>query len=236
MTAGAATQLWRRARRLKRIPAGVRHRKCEKGIRLSRTQAGRGCKNRRVDEAGSAAGSGRHRQGIRAGRSAENNARTWPAAGFSSPGEIVAAGNSPRQTGLEDCAARIKGGCRDGIYLGEQRCSRHLGGSFSSAGTGRQTPLAHHRSAHGKGDHGTAAGTRAGPTAMQADSLATAISVLGHKDGMRLVSGGKNLGARVAYRDALGQVKEVANPVFRAWPRADVKSERQSKSPNCDRR
>ena len=65
------------------------------------------------------------------------------------------------------------------------------------------------------------------PTAMQADSLATAISVLGHKDGMRLVSGGKKLGARVAYRDALGQVKEVSNPTFRAWPRADVQSARQ---------
>ena len=56
-------------------------------------------------------------------------------------------------------------------------------------------------------------------TAMQADSLATAISVLGHKDGMRLVSGGKKLGARVAYRDALGQVKEIANSVFRARPK-----------------
>jgi thiamine biosynthesis lipoprotein len=64
------------------------------------------------------------------------------------------------------------------------------------------------------------------PTAMQADSFATAISVLGHKDGMRLVSGGKKLGARVVYRDALGQVKEVSNPTFRAWPRAAMNGSR----------
>ena len=64
------------------------------------------------------------------------------------------------------------------------------------------------------------------PTAMQADSLATAISVLGHKDGMWLVSGGKKLGARVAYRDALGQVKEVSNPTFHAWPRAAMNGSR----------
>jgi len=56
--------------------------------------------------------------------------------------------------------------------------------------------------------------------AITADSLATAISVLGPGDGMRLVDGGKRLGARVVSRDALGQVRLAESPVFRAWPRA----------------
>ncbi len=56
--------------------------------------------------------------------------------------------------------------------------------------------------------------------AMTADSLATAISVLGPGEGMRLVDGDKRIGARVASRDALGQVRLAESPVFRAWPRA----------------
>ena len=56
--------------------------------------------------------------------------------------------------------------------------------------------------------------------AMTADSLATAISVLGPGEGMRLVDGDKRIGARVASRDALGQVRLAESPVFRAWPSA----------------
>ena len=59
------------------------------------------------------------------------------------------------------------------------------------------------------------------PDAITADSLATAISVLGPSDGLRLVAGDKRLGARVAFRGALGQVQVVESPVFRAWPRAE---------------
>jgi thiamine biosynthesis lipoprotein len=59
------------------------------------------------------------------------------------------------------------------------------------------------------------------PDAITADSLATAISVLGPSDGLRLVTGDKRLGARVAFRGALGQVQIVESPVFRAWPRAE---------------
>ena len=58
------------------------------------------------------------------------------------------------------------------------------------------------------------------PDGITADSLATAISVLGSGGGLRLVNGDKRLGARVAYRGALGQVRRAASPVFRAWPRA----------------
>ena len=56
--------------------------------------------------------------------------------------------------------------------------------------------------------------------AMSADSLATAISVLGLGEGMRLVDGDKRIGARVASRDALGQVRLAESPVFRDWPSA----------------
>ena len=56
--------------------------------------------------------------------------------------------------------------------------------------------------------------------AMSADSLSTAISVLGPKGGLRLVATDKNFGTRVAFRGVLGQVRVVESPVFRAWPRA----------------
>jgi thiamine biosynthesis lipoprotein len=59
------------------------------------------------------------------------------------------------------------------------------------------------------------------PDAITADSLATAISVLGPSDGLRLVNGDKRLGARVVFRTALGQVSVVESPVFRAWPRPE---------------
>ena len=59
------------------------------------------------------------------------------------------------------------------------------------------------------------------PDAITADSLATAISVLGPSDGLRLVTGDKRLGARVAFRSTLGQVSVVESPVFNAWPRPE---------------
>ena len=55
--------------------------------------------------------------------------------------------------------------------------------------------------------------------AMSADSLSTAISVLGPKGGLRLVATDKNFGTRVAFREALGQVRVIESPVFRAWSR-----------------
>ena len=56
--------------------------------------------------------------------------------------------------------------------------------------------------------------------AMSADSLSTAISVLGPSEGLRLVTDDKRLGARIAFRGELGQVQVVESPVFRAWPRS----------------
>ena len=57
------------------------------------------------------------------------------------------------------------------------------------------------------------------PDGVTADSLATAISVLGPSEGLRLIVGDKRLGARVAFRGAIGQVRVVESPVFGAWPR-----------------
>ena len=57
------------------------------------------------------------------------------------------------------------------------------------------------------------------PDGITADSLATAISVLGHKRGLRLVSGDKRLGSRIVFRGALDQVLVAESPVFRDWPR-----------------
>ena len=59
------------------------------------------------------------------------------------------------------------------------------------------------------------------PDAITADSLATAMSVLGPSKGLRLVTDDKRYGARVAFRGALGQVQVVESPVFHAWPRAE---------------
>ena len=59
------------------------------------------------------------------------------------------------------------------------------------------------------------------PKAMQADSLATAISVIGQKDGLRLVAGDKRLAVRIAFRNKSGQVKKKSNQAFKAWPRVD---------------
>jgi thiamine biosynthesis lipoprotein ApbE len=57
------------------------------------------------------------------------------------------------------------------------------------------------------------------PDGITADSLATAISVLGPSEGLRLIVGDKRLGARVAFRGAIAQVRVVESPVFGAWPR-----------------
>lgn len=59
------------------------------------------------------------------------------------------------------------------------------------------------------------------PDAITADSLGTAISVLGSSKGLRLVTDDKRYGARVAFRGVLGQVQVVESPVFRAWAREE---------------
>ncbi len=59
------------------------------------------------------------------------------------------------------------------------------------------------------------------PDGITADSLATAISVMGQEDGLRLIKGNKRLAARVAFRGAFGQVRLAESPVFLAWPKAD---------------
>ena len=68
------------------------------------------------------------------------------------------------------------------------------------------------------------------PDAITADSLATAISVLGSSKGLRLVTDDKRYGARIAFRGELGQLQVVESPVFRAWARAEKEKKEQERS------
>ena len=227
VTAGAATQLWRRARRLKRMPpeyvienarkaSGYRALKLDEDAKTAeltkpgvRLDLGGIAKGYALDEALKVL----HKHGLRQA--------------LVSAGGDIAAGDAPSGKpgwkiallGLkEDAAAEF-------IWVSN--------GAVATSGDLFQVlELDGKRHSHIVDPRTARAITEQrlvhvlAPTAMQADSLATAISVLGHKDGMRLVSGGKKLGARVAYRDALGQVKEVSNPTFHAWPRAAMNGSR----------
>ena len=235
VTAGAATQLWRRARRLKRMPPEYVIENARKASGYRALKLDGDAKTAELTKPGVRLDLG----GIAKGYALDEALKIMREHGLRqalvSAGGDIAVGNSPpgkpgwkiALLGLKEDAATefiwvnngavaTSGDLFQVLELDGKRHSHIIDPRTARAITEQR--LVHVLA----------------PTAMQADSLATAISVLGHKDGMRLVSGGKNLGARVAYRDALGQVKEVANPVFRAWPRVDVKSERQSKSPNCD--
>ena len=228
VTAGAATQLWRRARRLKRMPpeyvienarkaSGYRALKLDGDAKTAeltkpgvRLDLGGIAKGYALDEALKVL----HKHGLRQ-------------ALVSAGGDIAAGDAPPGKPGWKIALLGLKeNAAAEFIWVSN--------GAVATSGDLFQVlELDGKRHSHIVDPRTARAITEQrlvhvlAPTAMQADSFATAISVLGHKDGMRLVSGGKKLGARVVYRDALGQVKEVANPVFRAWPRADVKSERQ---------
>ena len=228
VTAGAATQLWRRARRLKRMPpeyvienarraSGYRALKLDGDAKTAeltkpgvRLDLGGIAKGYALDEALKVL----HKHGLRQ-------------ALVSAGGDIAAGDAPPDKPGWKIALLGLKeNAAAEFIWVSN--------GAVATSGDLFQVlELDGKRHSHIVDPRTARAITEQrllhvlAPTAMQADSLATAISVLGHKDGMRLVSGGKTLGVRVAYRDALGQVKEFSNPTFRAWPRADVKSERQ---------
>ena len=227
MTAGAATQLWRRARRLKRMPpeyvienarkaSGYRAFKLDGDAKTAeltkpgvRLDLGGIAKGYALDEALKVL----HKHGLR---------QVLVSAG----GDIAAGDAPPGKPGWKIALLGLReNAAAEFIWVSN--------GAVATSGDLFQVlELDGKRHSHIIDPRTARAITEQrlvhvlAPTAMQADSLATAISVLGHKDGMRLVSGGKKLGARVAYRDALGQVKEVSNPTFRAWPRAAVNGPR----------
>ena len=227
MTAGAAPQLWRRARRLKRMPpeyvidnarkaSGYRALKLDEDAKTAeltkpgvRLDLGGIAKGYALDESLTEL----HKHGLRQ-------------ALVSAGGDIAAGDAPPGQPGWKIALLGLKeNAAAEFIWVsnGAVATSGDLFQVLELDGK-RHSHIVDPRTARAITDqrlvHVLA------PAAIQADSLATAISVLGHKDGMRLVSGGKKLGARVAYRDALGQVKEVSNPTFRAWPRAAMNGSR----------
>ena len=227
VTAGAATQLWRRARRIKRMPPEYVIENARKACGYRALKLDEDAKTAELTKPGVRLDLG----GIAKGYALDEALKVLHKHGLRqalvSAGGDIAAGDAPSGKpgwkiallGLkEDAAAEF-------IWVSN--------GAVATSGDLFQVlELDGKRHSHIVDPRTARAITEQrlvhvlAPTAMQADSLATTISVLGHKDGMRLVSGGKKLGARVAYRDALGQVKEVSNPTFHAWPRAAMNGSR----------
>ena len=130
VTAGAATQLWQRARRLKRMPPEYVIENARKASGIARSSWTR-MENSRIDENGSAADLGGiaedtldealkvlHKHGLRQACLAGD----------------IAAGDAPSGKPVGRLRCLFEGEC-SGELSGEQRRGRHSG-SFSSAGTG----------------------------------------------------------------------------------------------------
>ena len=227
MTAGAATQLWRRARRIKRMPPEY---VIENAIKASGYRAFKldgDAKTAELTKPGVRLDLG----GIAKGYALDESLKVLHKHGLrqalvSAGGDIAAGDAPPGKPGWKIALLGLKeNAAAEFIWVSN--------GAVATSGDLFQVlELDGKRHSHIVDPRTARAITEQrlvhvlAPTAMQADSLATAISVLGHKDGMWLVSGGKKLGARVAYRDALGQVKEVSNPTFHAWPRAAMNGSR----------
>ncbi|MDP6752284.1 MAG: FAD:protein FMN transferase [Verrucomicrobiota bacterium] len=221
VTAGASVQHWRRARRLKRLPpeqvldtalktVGFRRlnldaKNCtaelaKPGMRLD---LGGIAKGHALDEALAAL----KRQGV---RKALVSAGGDIVAGSAPPGKkgwrvaLIGLGEKaePELLWLANAAVATSGDLFQFLEIDGTRYSHIV-----DPRTGRA--LTEQRLVH-----------VIAPDGITADSVATAISVLGPSDGFGLVKGDKRLGARVAFRGALGQVQLAESPVFRAWPRA----------------
>ena len=227
MTAGAATQLWRRARRLKRMPPEYVIENARKASGYRAFKLDGDAKTAELTKPGVRLDLG----GIAKGYALDESLKVLHKHGLrqalvSAGGDIAAGDAPPGKPGWKIALLGLKeNAAAEFIWVSN--------GAVATSGDLFQVlELDGKRHSHIIDPRTARAITEQrlvhvlASTAMQADSLATAISVQGHKDGMRLVSGGKKLGARVAYRDALGQVKEVSNPTFRAWPRAAMNGSR----------
>jgi len=231
VTSGAATQLWRRARRLKRMPPEYVIENAKKASGYRALKLGEDAKTAELTKPGVRLDLGGIAKGFALDEALKILRKHGLRQALVSAGGDIASGDAPpgklgwkiALLGLkEDAAAEFiwvsngavatSGDLFQVLELGGKRHSHIIDPRTARAITKQR--LVHVLA----------------PTAIQADSLATAISVLGHKDGMSLVSSGKKIGARVAYRDTHGQVKEVANPVFRAWPRVGLNIERQTRN------
>jgi thiamine biosynthesis lipoprotein len=220
VTAGASVQLWRRARRLKRLPpepaldaalktVGFRRLKldaknctAELSVPGTRLDLGGIAKGHALDEALGVL----KRQGLRQ-------------ALVSAGGDIVAGAAPPEKKGWSVALIGLREESKpELLWLGNAAVatSGDLYQFLEVDGT-RYSHIVDPRTGRALTEqrlvHVIA------PDGITADSLATAISVLGPDDGLSLVKRDKRLGARVASIGALGQVRLAESPVFRAWPR-----------------
>jgi len=221
VTAGASVQLWRRARRLKRLPPEQVLDTALKTVSFRRLKLD--AKNSTAEVTGP--GTRLDLGGIAKGHALDEALAVLKRQGLwqalvSAGGDIVAGVAPPGKKGwrvalvglreeskpeflwLENAAVATSGDLYQFLEMDGTRYSHIV-----DPRTGRA--LTEQRLVH-----------VIALDAITADSLATAISVLGPGEGMRLVNGDKRLGARVVSRDALGQVRLAESPVFRAWPRA----------------
>jgi len=221
VTAGTVTRLWRRARRLKRVPPGdvIKNAKSSSGFRhlkLDKSQ-----KTAELLKPGMRLDLG----GIAKGFALDEALKVLRSNGLprvlvSAGGDIIAGeppagkrgwkiallGLSDSETEyiwLKNCAVATSGDLFQFLELGGKRYSHIIDPRTGLA-------ISEQRLVH-----------VLAPNAMQADSLATTISVIGQKKGLLLVAGDTRLGGRVAFRNKLGQVEKVSNRVFQAWPRVD---------------
>ena len=221
ITAGASVQLWRRARRLKRLPPEQVLDTALKTVSFRRLKLD--AKNSTAEVTGP--GTRLDLGGIAKGHALDEALAVLKGQGLwqalvSAGGDIVAGAAPPGKKGwrvalvglreeskpeflwLENAAVATSGDLYQFLEMDGTRYSHIV-----DPRTGRA--LTEQRLVH-----------VIALDAITADSLATAISVLGPGEGMRLVDGGKRLGARVVSRDAIGQVRLAESPVFHAWPRA----------------
>ena len=222
VTAGASVQLWRRARRVKRLPSQYVQAKALKTVGFHRLKLDAKKCTAELTGPGTRLDLG----GIAKGHALDEALAVLKKHGLlqalvSAGGDIVAGAAPPGKKGwrvaliglreegkpellwLANGAVATSGDLFQFLEIDGKRHSHIV-----DPRTG--TALTEQRLVH-----------VLAPDALTADSLATAISVLGPSDGLRLVTGDKRLGARVAFRSALGQVSVVESPVFRAWPRPE---------------
>ena len=222
VTAGASVQLWRQARRVKRLPPQYALDKALKTIGFRTLKLDAENRTVKLTQPGTRLDLG----GIAKGYALDEAIAVLNKHGLrrvlvSAGGDIVAGDAPPGKAGWRVALIGLEGDAKPQVLQlanGAVATSGDLYQFLEADGT-RYSHIVDPRSGSALMEqrlvHVLAV------NAMSADSLSTAISVLGPNKGLRLVVGGKQLGTRVGFRGALGKVRVVESPVFRAWPRAE---------------
>ena len=221
VTAGASIQLWRQARRVKRLPPQYALDKALKTIGFRTLKLDAEKRTAKLTQTGTRLDLGGIAKGYVLDEAiAVLKKHGLPRALVSAGGDIVAADAPPGKEGWRVALIGLEEDAKPEILRlanGAVATSGDLYQFLEVDGT-RYSHLVDPRSGRALTEqrlvHVLAL------DAMSADSLSTAISVLGPKGGLRLVATDKNFGTRVAFRGALGQGRIGESPVFRAWPRA----------------